>query len=94
MPGMTQQEVEQKKLDDFLTRAREFLANDAYWMHVLTLPGGRAKRRQVAREFTKVMTTIPKLESDRPNRRMRRAFLKSLPKDLRQASGVTAKDLG
>jgi hypothetical protein len=50
---------EQMKLEQFLERARAFLASDPYWMHVLTMEGGRAKRKQVAREFSKMMTTIP-----------------------------------
>lgn len=96
MPGMTQREVEQKKLDDFLDRAKQFLADDPYWMHVLTMPGGRAKRKQVANAFSKMMTTIPHLDpgENATPRAMRRAFLKSLPRELRVASGVKSSDLG
>jgi hypothetical protein len=90
---LTPYELDQRALAGFLDRAREFLANDPYWMHVLTMQGGRRKRRQVADAFSKLMTTIPHIESDRPNRKVRRAFVQSLPSDLVKASGVKASDL-
>lgn len=92
---MNKQQLEEKKLNDFLDRARDFLANDVYWMHVLTMPGGRQKRKQVANAFSKMMTTIPHLDpgENATPRAMRRAFLKSLPRELRVASGVKSSDL-
>ena len=53
--------LEEKKYNDFMARAKKFLAEDPYWMYLLTLPGGRQKRRKVAQDFAKVMTTIPKV---------------------------------
>ena len=90
---LTPAELDQKALAGFLDRAREFLASDTYWMHVLTMPGGRTKRKQVAAAFSKLMVTIPHIEQTRPNRAARRAFIKTLPREVVKASGVKASDL-
>lgn len=58
---MNKVQLEKKKHDDFIARAKKFLAEDPYWVYLLTMEGGRQQRRKVAQEFSKLMTTIPKI---------------------------------
>ena len=85
--------VEVAAHEQFIARAKNFLANDTYWLMVLGQD--RAKRKRVANEFAKLMTTIPHIEdSERPNRAIRKAFVKGLPSEVKKATGVKASDLG
>jgi hypothetical protein len=80
---------EQMKLDQFLERARAFLAEDPYWMHVLTMEGGRAKRKQVAREFAKQMTTIPHFQG--PGHRKERRAVGRLIENAKPRTSTNAE---
>lgn len=73
---MNESELEKKKLEDFLARAKNFLANDPYFVYLLTVEGGRPKRRKLAREFAKLLTTIPHFEKQDPLTRENRRALK------------------
>jgi hypothetical protein len=63
---MKPHEVEAVAHEAFLKRAKEFLASDPYWVHLLVMEGGRTKRKQVAREFAKQMCIIPKVGDNGP----------------------------
>lgn len=85
--------VEAAAHEQFIGRAREFLANDPYWL--MMLGKDRSDRKRVANEFAKLMTTIPHVQDvDRPNRAVRKAFHKGLPSSVKKATGVKASDLG
>lgn len=64
---MNKQELEAKKLEDFITRLKGFLANDPYWVYVLAMEGGRTKRRQVGDRIKKLVTTIPRIGEHETN---------------------------
>lgn len=58
---MDSQELERVKHEAFVQRFKNFLANDPYWVYLLTMEGGRQRRRKVAQEIAKLTTTIPRL---------------------------------
>lgn len=85
--------VEAAAHEQFIARAKNFLASDPYWLMVLGRD--RSDRKRVANEFAKLMTTIPHIEDqERPNRAVRKAFHKGLPSSVKKATGVKASDLG
>ncbi len=72
---LTPQQVDAVAFNEFIKRLKEFLAGDVYWMHILAMPGGRTKRRQVGEAVKKLVFTIPHFQENGPfNREMRRKF--------------------
>lgn len=68
---LTPGQLEQLKRDQFFERAKAFLANDPYWVHILVQE--RGKRKRLAHDFAKMITTIPKVQPNGPfNREVRR----------------------
>lgn len=93
---MREHEVEALKHEQFIARLKAFLADDPYWMYVLT-SGNHSQRKRLGLEIGKMVTTIPKPEDmsqvvpREVRRRVDRAFKKQMREVERAATQAASR---